>query len=165
LISGLQKLRVPFVLLRVKTACWVGDCFVYTTNSNRLNYFVGGQVNTVALFDRQDFFLLLLFWSLCMCLWFQLLSFFCCRTLYLLGYIPRDDRVYLVDKDLNVVSFKLSLTVLEYQTAILRGDLQAASQILGKVPVDQKNKIARFLETQSNYLIFLLLSVLILVGI
>jgi len=100
-----------------------------------------------------------------MCLWFQLLSFFCCRTLYLLGYIPRDDRVYLVDKDLNVVSFKLSLTVLEYQTAILRGDLQAASQILGKVPVDQKNKIARFLETQSNYLIFLLLSVLILVGI
>jgi len=115
----------------VKTACWVGDCFVYTNSSNRLNYFVGGQVNTVAHFDK---------------------------TLYLLGYIPRDDRLYLVDKDLNVVSYKLSLTVLEYQTAILRGDLEAAGQILPKISADQKNKIARFLEAQSTsfFLAFLL---------
>lgn len=72
------------------------------------------------------------------------------RTLYLLGYIPRDDRVYLVDKDLNVVSYKLSLTVLEYQTAVLRGDFEAASSILPKVPADQKNKIARFLESHGT---------------
>ena len=37
---------------RIKTACWVGDCFVYTTTSNRLNFFVGGQVNTVAVLDK-----------------------------------------------------------------------------------------------------------------
>jgi len=106
----------------VKTACWVGDCFIYTNSSNRLSYFVGGQVNTVAHFDR---------------------------TLYLLGYIPKNDRLYLVDKDLNVVSYKLSLNVLEYQTAILRGDIDTAQQILPNIHLDQRNKIARFLESQN----------------
>lgn len=37
---------------RVKTACWVGDCFIYTNSANRLNYYVGGQINTAAHFDK-----------------------------------------------------------------------------------------------------------------
>jgi len=49
-----------------------------------------------------------------------------------------------------VVSFQLSLQVLEYQTAILREDYEAAEGILPKIPENQKNKIARFLEAQSN---------------
>ena len=39
---------------------------------------------------------------------------------YLLGYIPGDNRLYLGDKELNVVSFQLLLSVLEYQTAVMR---------------------------------------------
>jgi coatomer subunit beta' len=35
----------------VKTAKWVGDCFVYTNSSNRLNYVVGSQTHTVQQFD------------------------------------------------------------------------------------------------------------------
>ncbi len=42
------------------------------------------------------------------------------RTMYLLGYIPKDDRLYLGDKELNVISFSLLLSVLEYQTAVMR---------------------------------------------
>ncbi len=29
---------------RVRTGQWVGDCFIYTNNAQRLNYYVGGQV-------------------------------------------------------------------------------------------------------------------------
>ena len=39
---------------------------------------------------------------------------------YLLGYIPGDNRLYLGDKELSVVSFQLLLSVLEYQTAVMR---------------------------------------------
>ena len=36
----------------VKTGLWVGDCFIYTNAVNRLNYFVGGQIVTIAHLDR-----------------------------------------------------------------------------------------------------------------
>ena len=52
------------------------------------------------------------------------------RVMYLLGYIPKDNRLYLSDKDLNVVSYSLLLSVLEYQTAVMREDFETAKQVL-----------------------------------
>ncbi|XP_044714461.1 coatomer WD associated domain-containing protein [Hirsutella rhossiliensis] len=78
----------------VRTGEWVGDCFIYTNSTNRLNYLVGDQTYTVSHFDK---------------------------PIYVLGYIQRDSRIYLADKDVNVTSFALSLPVLEYQTLILEG--------------------------------------------
>lgn len=46
------------------------------------------------------------------------------------------------------MSYSLSLTVVEYQSAILRGDMAAAESILPTIPADQRNRIARFLEGQ-----------------
>jgi coatomer subunit beta' len=64
----------------------------------------------------------------------------------LLGYIPAQNRVYVMDKDTNVSGYSLALSVIEYQTAVLRGDMAIAEQILPSVPKDQRNKVARFLE-------------------
>ena len=36
----------------VKTGIWVGDCFIYTNAVNRLNYYVGGEIVTIAHLDR-----------------------------------------------------------------------------------------------------------------
>ena len=49
--------------------------------------------------------------------------------MYLLGYIPRDNRMYLGDKELNIVSYSLQLAVLEYQTAIMRKDFDNADKV------------------------------------
>ncbi|KAJ3021791.1 Coatomer subunit beta' [Thoreauomyces humboldtii] len=106
----------------VKTGCWVGDSFIYTNASNRLNYLVGGQTSTLSHFDTH---------------------------LYLLGYIPRDNRIYLADKDLSVFSYALPLSLIQYQTAVLRGDLALADSLLHTVPADQRNRVARFLEGQN----------------
>lgn len=70
------------------------------------------------------------------------------RSMSLLGYIPAHNRVYVIDKDMNVSGYFLSLSVIEYQTAVLRGDMAAAEQILPTVPKDQRNKVARFLESK-----------------
>ncbi|PWW79883.1 Coatomer, beta' subunit [Tuber magnatum] len=107
----------------VRTGEWVGDCFIYTNSANRLNYLVGDQTYTISHFDH---------------------------PMYLLGYLPRDGRIYLADKDVNVLSYALSLRVVEYQTVVLRGDMEAAAEILGDIPEDQRNKIARFLEGQGH---------------
>lgn len=104
-----------------KTGCWVGDCFIYTNSLNRLNYYVGGEICTISHLDRQ---------------------------MYLLGYIPNDNRLYLGDKELNIVGFSLLLSVLEYQTAVMRKDFDSADKVLATIPKDQCTRIAHFLEKQ-----------------
>lgn len=54
--------------------------------------------------------------------------------MYILGYIQRDSRIYLADKDINVTSFALSVSLLEYETCVLRGDLDAAAELLVCLP-------------------------------
>merc|ERR1711871_388272 len=68
--------------------------------------------------------------------------------MYLLGYIPKDNRLYLIDKEHNIVSYELLLSILEYKTAVVRGDLAAAHSALANIPQDHHNNIARFLDTQ-----------------
>jgi coatomer subunit beta' len=72
------------------------------------------------------------------------------KPMYILGYIQRDSKIYLADKDVNVTSFGLSLPVLEYQTLVLREDMETAAELLPTIPQDQMNKIARFLEGQGH---------------
>ena len=107
----------------VRTGEWLGDCFIYTNSTNRLNYLVGDQTYTISHFDQ---------------------------PMYLLGYLARDGRMYLADKDVSVISYSLSLTVVEYQTLVLRDDMEAAQSLLSEIPEDQMNKIARFLEGQGH---------------
>jgi len=49
-----------------------------------------------------------------------------------------------------VYAYGLSLAVVEYQTAVLRGDMDAASELLAEIPAKHKNKVARFLEAQGK---------------
>lgn len=106
----------------VKSGEWVGDAFLFTTNT-RLSYLLGEQVVHIAQFDQ---------------------------PMYLLRYLQRDERVYLCDKDVNVVSYRLSTALLSYQTLVLRGEVDAAQELLAEIPEDQMNKIARFLEAQGH---------------
>jgi coatomer subunit beta' len=104
----------------VLTAKWVGDVCIFTT-ANRLQYLVGEQIYTISHIDPGYF---------------------------LLGYIARDGRVYLADKDMNVISYSLSLAVVEYQTHVLRGDIDEADELLATMPAEELPKVARFLEDQ-----------------
>lgn len=105
----------------VTSGTWVGDCFVYTTATNRLNFLVGDKVSTISHFET---------------------------SMFILGYLSKIGRVYLSGKDLNVISYALSLAVVEYQTLVLRGEIDEAAAMLPSIPEDQKTKIARFLEGQ-----------------
>ena len=66
--------------------------------------------------------------------------------------------MYLTDKDHRIYGYALSLSVVEYQTAILRGDTEVAAEILptSTLPKDQLNKVARFLEARGTSFFFLL---------
>ena len=106
---------------KVRNGNFVGDCFIYTNAAGRLNYYVGGEIITLAHLNKQ---------------------------MYLLGYLPKENRVYLMDKAHNIYSYALLLSILIYQTAIVRRDFDGAKKALVSIPVEQHNKLARFLESQ-----------------
>ncbi|CUM62597.1 uncharacterized protein PRCAT00000149001 [Priceomyces carsonii] len=77
---------------------FIGDVFIYTTGtSNRLNYFVGGEIINLGHFDHKY---------------------------YIVGYKASDGKLYLTDKSFNVVPWYLNADVLELQTLVMRGDLE-----------------------------------------
>ena len=82
------------------------------------------------------------------------------RPLYVLGYLPGHNRVYLADKDMQLYAYTLSLSVVEYQTAVLRGDMDAAAEILESVPKSEVNKVARFLEQRGMCFLYIPLRIL-----
>ena len=106
---------------------WVGDCFIYCNNAGRLNYSVGGKIQTLVHLDTKS----------------------SGSTMHsVLGYLAKEDRVYLVDKSLNIISYKVMLAVLQYQTAVMRGDFDSANALLPNIPQGEYTLIAKFLEAQ-----------------
>lgn len=61
------------------------------------------------------------------------------RPMYLLGYIASQSQVYLIDKEFNVMGYTLLLSLIEYKTLIMRGDLERANGILPSIPKEQHN--------------------------
>mmetsp|Transcript_29239 Transcript_29239/g.45436 ORF Transcript_29239/g.45436 Transcript_29239/m.45436 type:complete len:999 (+) Transcript_29239:52-3048(+) len=104
---------------------WVGDCFLYCTQKGRLNYSVGGKIQTLVHLDTSS-------------------SGATQHTI--LGYYR--ENVYLMDKSLNVVCYAVMLAVLQYQTAVMRGDFDAANELLPEIPESEYTTVARFLESQ-----------------
>jgi coatomer subunit beta' len=111
----------------ISSGKWVGDCFIYVNNKGRLNYSVGGQIQTLVHLDT---------------------SAAGTTNHTVLGYLAKEDRVYLIDKMLNIVSYRIMLAVLQYQTAVMRGDFDAANELLPEIPESEYTMVARFLESQ-----------------
>jgi coatomer subunit beta' len=111
----------------VSSGKWVGDCFIYLNNGGRLNYSVGGQIQTLVHLDT---------------------SAGGTTKHTILGYLAKEDRVYVIDKSLNISSYRILLSVLEYQTAVMRGDFDSANELLPAIPESEYTTVARFLESQ-----------------
>ncbi|XP_042376618.1 coatomer subunit beta'-1-like [Zingiber officinale] len=70
------------------------------------------------------------------------------RPMYLLGYLASQSRVYLIDKEFNVMGYTLLLSLIEYKTLVTRGDLERAKEILPSIPKEHHNSVAHFLESR-----------------
>lgn len=122
-----EGFETAFELVDEITECissgkWVDDCFIFTTG-NRLCYWIGGQVFTIAHYDNQ---------------------------LYFVGYVAKEDRVFLVDKDAEFYSYYLSSGLLAFQNLVLAGELEESRAALVRIPPDQMSRAAVFLESNGN---------------
>ena len=120
-IEDAFDVEVEEISEKIRTGKFIGDCFLYNNSAGRLNYMVGGQVMILSHLDR---------------------------PMYLIGYLQKENRVYLCDKQQQIISYQLLLSILVYQAAVVRGDLESAQKIFLTIPKEHHNKLAHFLEGQ-----------------
>jgi len=107
----------------VNSGIWVSnDCFVFVNNKGAINYLIGNKILKLTTTDKKYF---------------------------ILGYDGKQSRLYLVDKSLNIVSYSLLLSLINYQTAILNDDIHGAMAFFKDIPETFHSKLAKFLETNN----------------
>lgn len=107
---------------KIVSGTWVSDCFVYVSSTQRLVCLVAGSQETLSHLDR---------------------------PLHLLGYMPDVSKLIMVDKELNVITYSLHQSLVDYQSAIMQKDFTSAELHFKQLPESLHNRVARFLESQS----------------
>eukprot|EP00758_Cryptobia_borreli_P007710 Tbor_TRINITY_DN5324_c2_g2::TRINITY_DN5324_c2_g2_i5::g.3929::m.3929/K17302/COPB2, SEC27; coatomer subunit beta' len=107
----------------VRQAVWVGSCLCFLSNSDRLCYYIGGEITNIAVVNRQT---------------------------HLLGFLPKENRLFCVDRERNITSYLLHISVIEYKTAICRNDMETAAKLLPTIPQTSRHKVAQFLQARGH---------------
>ena len=98
---------------------WIeGDVFIFT-NQGKLNYLIGDKIMTHSLIDKK---------------------------MFILGYIPQKNRLFLINKSLKITSYELLTSVLKFQRTVVNKtpDLE----LLKQIPENHYNKLSKFLEAE-----------------
>lgn len=105
---------------RVKRGQFVGDVFIYVNHENQCKYYIGGDVQFLYHVEKGYRFL---------------------------GFVQKYNKLFFMNQKRIVITQDLNMNVLRYQTAIVRGDMQAAQAILdaGEIPEEYYDELSRFL--------------------
>jgi coatomer subunit beta' len=103
---------------------WVSnECFVFINKKGNINYLIEGRVMKLGSSGKKQ---------------------------YILGYDSKQNRLYLVDKALNVYAHRLLMSVLNFQAAIMNGETDKALSLKASIPDSQHGKLAKFLENNGQ---------------
>eukprot|EP00771_Trimastix_marina_P000518 gnl/Trimastix_PCT/1539.p1 GENE.gnl/Trimastix_PCT/1539~~gnl/Trimastix_PCT/1539.p1 ORF type:complete len:882 (+),score=353.69 gnl/Trimastix_PCT/1539:197-2842(+) len=105
---------------RVRSATWESNCLIYINAQRKLNYCIGAHTQTIATLRR---------------------------PMYILRYLSGANALFLMDKDRRIVAYTLLAAVLNFQTAVIRGEMERAERILPQIPAEHRDPVARFLDT------------------
>ena len=109
--------------MKLETWKWVGACFIYVNNDRRMNYSIGGKIQTLVHLETASGG----------------------TTKHsIIGYLAKDDRIFAVDKSLNISSHSIILTVLQYQTDVMSGDFISVNELLTYIPQPEYTTLLRF---------------------
>eukprot|EP00166_Cyanidium_caldarium_P006019 ctg_771.g303 len=108
---------------QVQSGRWHGECFFFTSAAGRIGYVIGGEVALLAHADR---------------------------PLYVLGYLPSENRLFLIDRDHQIVAYTLLPAVMQFKALVNRGEQAAALSLLPNIPPAEHNRLARALEARGQ---------------
>lgn len=104
----------------VTSGLWISDVFFFTNPLGKINYSISGKIFNYGHTDRKK---------------------------YLLGFIPSQNRLYLIDKSFTVISFEVLVSVTEYQSLMVNQQYEKALHVLSTIPEKYMDKLAKFLDS------------------
>lgn len=105
---------------RVKRGQFIGDVFLFVNHENQAKYFLGGDIQFLQHIEKGYRFL---------------------------GFVSKQNKIYFMNQKRNIVTIDLNLNLLRYQTAVIRGDLETAEELLNsnEIPEELYDELSRFL--------------------
>ena len=104
----------------VQSGLWVsGDCFTFINIRGSISYLIGGKIMKLGNADKKQ---------------------------HILGYDGKQNRLYLVDKSLNIYAHRLLLSMMNFQVCILNNQTDKAKSYLPAIPESFHGKLSKFLE-------------------
>lgn len=108
---------------RVRVVFWAGDCLVFVNQAGQLNYYIGGDIYSIAVLSRDHHFL---------------------------GYLPKENRILFIDREDTITTYRLQVGVVEYMAAVVRKDFDAADELLQSIEKSHWHRLAQFLENRGH---------------
>ncbi|KAK6589449.1 coatomer complex beta [Cryptosporidium xiaoi] len=109
---------------KVESGIWISNCFIYVTSQLRLQIWMNGFIDSIAYLPEKSVY-------------------------HILGYIKEIQRIVLMNREFNCISYYLNINYIEYQSCIIRKDFETAENVYwNRIPANLHTKIAKFLEIQ-----------------
>jgi coatomer subunit beta' len=98
---------------------FIDDIFVFENSKNKISYTINEKVFNITTLSNRFF---------------------------LLGYLESTNKLYLINKDLQLISYSFPYSFIKYQMAILDKDFTLAEKLLEKIPDSFNESVFKFLE-------------------
>ena len=104
---------------RIVNGFFIEEVFVYQNEKNKINYSINEKIFPITTLSGK---------------------------FYLLGYLQSTDRLYLINKHFELISYVFPFEFVNYQIAILNKEFDKAEKIVPNIPENYNEKIIAFLE-------------------
>ena len=109
---------------KILNGFFVEDVFVFENSKNKISYTINDKVFNITTLSNRFF---------------------------LLGYLESTNKIYLMNKNFQLISYTFPHNFIKYQMAILEKDFTSAEKLLSKIPESFNDSIFKFLEKFELY--------------
>ena len=109
---------------KVLNGFFIDDIFVFENSKNKISYTINDKVFNITTLSNRFF---------------------------LLGYLESTNKIYLMNKNFQLISYTFPYDFIKYQMAILEKDFTTAEKLLKKIPDSFNDAIIKFLEKFELY--------------
>ena len=109
---------------KILNGFFIDDVFVFENSKNKISYSINDKVFNITTLSNRFF---------------------------LLGYLESTNKLYLMNKNFQLISYSFPYNFIKYQMAILEKDYDKAEKLLTKIPESFNESVIKFLEKFELY--------------
>lgn len=109
---------------KIVNGLFIDEVFIYLNNKNKINYALEDRIFSITTLNS---------------------------NYSLQGYLPASNKLFLMNKSYQLISYTFPLSFVNYQMAILKKDFDSAAKIFPCIPAEYLDRVTNFLEKFELY--------------